>query len=185
MIRAIAALLPGKSQQRPTRPRPSTCSIPPPLYASRQDRRLLRPGLAYEQAGRYAEAQQDLQKMLDLKTRSGPDLVLRPRSTGVGRVSIRNRATPPRPASPIRTFSPPGKTPTPTCRFSTKPKPNTQNCSRDAAGAPRSLPTHEFTICTWSRSPRSASCTCASGAHLSPQLLILPSLPIASSTHTR
>ncbi len=32
-------------------------------------------GLAYEQAGRYAEAQQDLQKVLDLRSHSGPDLV--------------------------------------------------------------------------------------------------------------
>jgi eukaryotic-like serine/threonine-protein kinase len=32
-------------------------------------------GLAYEHARRYAEAQQDLQKVMDLKSRSGPDLV--------------------------------------------------------------------------------------------------------------
>jgi serine/threonine protein kinase/tetratricopeptide (TPR) repeat protein len=31
-------------------------------------------GLAYERAGRYAEALQDLQKVMDLKSRSGPDL---------------------------------------------------------------------------------------------------------------
>ena len=32
-------------------------------------------GLAYEQAGRYAEAQQDLQKVLEFKSRNGPDIV--------------------------------------------------------------------------------------------------------------
>ena len=32
-------------------------------------------GLAYEQAGRYGEAQQDLQKVMELKSRNGPDLV--------------------------------------------------------------------------------------------------------------
>src|SRR6202166_1646728 len=33
-------------------------------------------GLAYENAGRYAEAQQDFQKVLDMKSRSGPDILL-------------------------------------------------------------------------------------------------------------
>src|ERR1700675_1046933 len=33
-------------------------------------------GIAYEQAGRYAEAQQDFQKVLDMKSRSGPDILL-------------------------------------------------------------------------------------------------------------
>jgi serine/threonine protein kinase/tetratricopeptide (TPR) repeat protein len=32
-------------------------------------------GMAYEQAGRYAEAQQDFQKVLDMKSHSGPDIV--------------------------------------------------------------------------------------------------------------
>ncbi len=32
-------------------------------------------GLAYEQAGRYAEALQDLQKVLEFKSRNGPDIV--------------------------------------------------------------------------------------------------------------
>jgi len=32
-------------------------------------------GMAYEHAGRFAEAQQDLQKMLDWKSRNGPDVV--------------------------------------------------------------------------------------------------------------
>jgi serine/threonine protein kinase/Tfp pilus assembly protein PilF len=32
-------------------------------------------GIAYEQAGRYAEAQQDFQKVLEIKSHSGPDLV--------------------------------------------------------------------------------------------------------------
>jgi tetratricopeptide (TPR) repeat protein len=32
-------------------------------------------GIAYEKAGRYAEAQQDFQKVLEIKSHSGPDLV--------------------------------------------------------------------------------------------------------------
>jgi serine/threonine protein kinase/tetratricopeptide (TPR) repeat protein len=43
-------------------------------------------GLAYEHAGRYAEAQQDLQKVMDLKSRSGPDLVFVVAQLEVGRL---------------------------------------------------------------------------------------------------
>ncbi len=43
-------------------------------------------GLAYEHAGRYSEAQQDLQKVMDLKYRNGPDLVYVLAQLELGRV---------------------------------------------------------------------------------------------------
>ncbi|MBZ5666523.1 MAG: protein kinase [Acidobacteriia bacterium] len=43
-------------------------------------------GMAYEQAGRYAEAQQDLQKVLELKFRSGPDIVFMVAQLDLGRL---------------------------------------------------------------------------------------------------
>lgn len=43
-------------------------------------------GLAYEQAGRYSEAQQDFQKVLDLKAQSGPDLIFATARLEMGRL---------------------------------------------------------------------------------------------------
>jgi eukaryotic-like serine/threonine-protein kinase len=43
-------------------------------------------GLAYEQAGRYAEAQQDLQKVMEIKTHSGPDIVFPVAQLELGRL---------------------------------------------------------------------------------------------------
>ena len=45
------------------------------LYARASSGVFYARGMAYEQAGRYAEAQQDLQKVLDMKSRNGPDLI--------------------------------------------------------------------------------------------------------------
>jgi serine/threonine protein kinase/tetratricopeptide (TPR) repeat protein len=45
------------------------------LYARANPGVFFTRGLAYEQAGRYAEAQQDFQKMKELKARSGPDIL--------------------------------------------------------------------------------------------------------------
>ena len=42
--------------------------------------------MAYEQAGRYDEAQQDLQKALDFKSRVGPDMVFGAIQIELGRV---------------------------------------------------------------------------------------------------
>jgi tetratricopeptide (TPR) repeat protein len=42
--------------------------------------------LAYEQAGRYAEAQQDLQKALDMKSHSFPDIAPVAAQLELGRV---------------------------------------------------------------------------------------------------
>jgi serine/threonine protein kinase/tetratricopeptide (TPR) repeat protein len=43
-------------------------------------------GIAYEQAGRYAEAQQDLQKIMDMKSHSGPDMMFVVAQLELGRV---------------------------------------------------------------------------------------------------
>jgi eukaryotic-like serine/threonine-protein kinase len=43
-------------------------------------------GIADEQAGRYAEAQQDFQKVLDMKSRSGPDILLFAAQLELGRL---------------------------------------------------------------------------------------------------
>ncbi len=43
-------------------------------------------GLAYEQAGRYPEAQQDFQKVQDMKSRSGPDIALVAAQLELGRL---------------------------------------------------------------------------------------------------
>jgi tetratricopeptide (TPR) repeat protein len=43
-------------------------------------------GIAYEQAGRYAEAQQDLQKVLELKAHNGPDIVVAAAQLELGRL---------------------------------------------------------------------------------------------------
>ena len=43
-------------------------------------------GLAYQQAGRYAEAQQDLQKVLDFKSHSGPDVIFAVVQLDLGRL---------------------------------------------------------------------------------------------------
>src|SRR6266446_4612267 len=51
-------------------------------------------GLAYEQAGRYAEAQQDFQKIMDLKSRNGPDIVFVLTELELGRLFQKQRDIP-------------------------------------------------------------------------------------------
>jgi tetratricopeptide (TPR) repeat protein len=51
-------------------------------------------GLAYEQAGRYAEAQQDLQKVLEIKSHSGPDIIFAFAQLESGRVFQKQGDTP-------------------------------------------------------------------------------------------
>jgi tetratricopeptide (TPR) repeat protein len=51
-------------------------------------------GLAYEQAGRYAEAQQDLQKVLEIKSHSGPDIIFAFAQLESGRVFQEQGETP-------------------------------------------------------------------------------------------
>jgi eukaryotic-like serine/threonine-protein kinase len=73
-IRAIAALRP----ENPAKADPAKAIDflnTAALYARADAAVFYARGLAYEQAGRYAEAQQDLQKVLDMKSHSYPDIV--------------------------------------------------------------------------------------------------------------
>src|SRR6202790_2997336 len=74
MIRAIAALRPANSAKAdPSRAIDFLNTAA--LYGRANNAVYYARGIAYEQAGRYAEAQQDFQKVLDMKSRSGPDIV--------------------------------------------------------------------------------------------------------------
>jgi tetratricopeptide (TPR) repeat protein len=75
MIRAITALHPANSAKAdPARAIDFLNTAA--LYGRANNGLYYARGIAYEQAGRYAEAQQDLQKVLDMKSRSGPDILL-------------------------------------------------------------------------------------------------------------
>jgi eukaryotic-like serine/threonine-protein kinase len=56
------------------------------VYARADSGVLYARGFAYEQAGRYAEAQQDLQKVMEMKARSGPDITFPLAQLELGRV---------------------------------------------------------------------------------------------------
>jgi serine/threonine protein kinase/Tfp pilus assembly protein PilF len=74
MIRAIAALRPAN----PAKADPAKAIDflnTAALYARANAGVFYARGMAYEQAGHYVEAQQDLQKVLDMKSRNGPDLI--------------------------------------------------------------------------------------------------------------
>jgi tetratricopeptide (TPR) repeat protein len=64
------------------------------LYAHDSTAVLCARGLAYEQAGRYAEAQQDLQKVLEIKSHSGPDIIFPFAQLESGRVFQKQGDTP-------------------------------------------------------------------------------------------
>jgi serine/threonine protein kinase/tetratricopeptide (TPR) repeat protein len=64
------------------------------LYARANAGVIYARGIAYEQAGRYAEAQQDLEKVLDLKTHNGPDIVFAAAQLESGRVFQKQGDTP-------------------------------------------------------------------------------------------
>src|ERR1700674_2782347 len=75
MIRAIAALRPANpAKADPARAIDFLNTAA--LYGRAKNAVYYARGIAYEQAGRYAEAQQDFQKVLDMKSRSGPDILL-------------------------------------------------------------------------------------------------------------
>src|SRR6266446_1783803 len=75
MIRAIAALHPANpAKADPARAMDFLNTAA--LYGRANNSVYYARGIAYEQAGRYAEAQQDFQKVLDMKSRSGPDILL-------------------------------------------------------------------------------------------------------------
>jgi tetratricopeptide (TPR) repeat protein len=67
---------------------------PAALYGRANTGVLYARGIAYEQAGRYAEAQQDFQKILDLKSRSGPDLIFVVTQLELGRLFQKQGDTP-------------------------------------------------------------------------------------------
>ena len=73
-IRAIAALLPAGSA-KPDPAKAIDFLNTAALYARASPVVFYGRGLAYEQSGRYPEAQQDFQKVMDLRTRSGPDIL--------------------------------------------------------------------------------------------------------------
>jgi eukaryotic-like serine/threonine-protein kinase len=64
------------------------------LYARADAGVLYARGLAYEQAGRYSEAQQDLQKVLEMKAHSGPDIVFVIAQLQLGRLFQKQGDTP-------------------------------------------------------------------------------------------
>ena len=85
MIRAVAALRPAN----PAKADPAKAIDflnTAALYARANPGVFYGRGIAYEQAGRYAEAQQDLQKVLDMKSHSGPDIVFVVAQLELGRV---------------------------------------------------------------------------------------------------
>jgi serine/threonine protein kinase/tetratricopeptide (TPR) repeat protein len=85
MIRAIAALRPANSAKAdPARAIDFLNTAA--LYGRANNSVYYARGIAYEQAGRYAEAQQDFQKVLDMKSRSGPDILLTIAQLKLGRL---------------------------------------------------------------------------------------------------
>jgi serine/threonine protein kinase/tetratricopeptide (TPR) repeat protein len=93
MIRAIAALQPAN----PSKADPAKAIDflnGAAVYARASAGVFYARGIAYELAGRYAEAQQDLQKVLDMKSHSGPDLVFVIAQLELGRVFQKQGDTP-------------------------------------------------------------------------------------------
>ena len=93
MIRAIAVLQPAN----PAKADPAKAIDflnTAALYARANTGVFYIRGMAYEQAGRYAEAQQDLQKVLDMKSHNGPDLVFAVAQLELGRVFQKQGDTP-------------------------------------------------------------------------------------------
>jgi len=85
MIRAVAALRPAN----PAKADPAKAIDflnTAALYARANAGVFYARGMAYERAGRYAEAQQDFQKVLDMKSRNGPDIVFAVAQLELGRV---------------------------------------------------------------------------------------------------
>jgi eukaryotic-like serine/threonine-protein kinase len=93
VIRAVAALRPANpAKADPAKAIDFLNSAA--LYARDSTGVLCARGLAYEQAGRYAEAQQDLQKVLQIKSHSGPDIVFAFAQLESGRVFQKQGDTP-------------------------------------------------------------------------------------------
>jgi serine/threonine protein kinase/tetratricopeptide (TPR) repeat protein len=75
MIRAIAALRPANSAKGDPAKAIDFLNTAA-LYARADAGVFYTRGMAYEQAGRYAEAQQDLQKVLDMRSHTFPDIAI-------------------------------------------------------------------------------------------------------------
>jgi tetratricopeptide (TPR) repeat protein len=85
IIRAVAALRPANpAKADPARAIDFLNTAA--LYARANPGVFFGRGIASKHAGRYAEAQQDLEKMLDMKSRSGPDILLVVGQLELGRV---------------------------------------------------------------------------------------------------
>ena len=84
-IRAIIALMPPNSA-KPNPAKAIDLLNTAALYARANPGVFYLRGLAYEMSGRYAEAQQDFQKVVDIGHRSGPDLVYSAVQIELGRV---------------------------------------------------------------------------------------------------
>jgi serine/threonine protein kinase/tetratricopeptide (TPR) repeat protein len=88
IIRAVAALLPANpAQANPNKAIDFLNTAA--LYARGDSGVFYARGLAYELAGRYTEAQQDLQKVVDFKTHSGPDMLYAIAQLELGRLYAR------------------------------------------------------------------------------------------------
>jgi serine/threonine protein kinase len=85
MIRAVAALWPANSAKGDPAKAIDFLNTAA-LYARANAGVFYARGMAYEQAGRYAEAEQDLQKVLDFKSHSGPDIATVAAQLELGRV---------------------------------------------------------------------------------------------------
>jgi eukaryotic-like serine/threonine-protein kinase len=85
IIRAITALHPSKSTKADPAKAIDFLNTAA-LYGRANNAVYYARGIAYEQAGRYAEAQQDFQKVMDMKSRSGPDIVFVAAQLELGRL---------------------------------------------------------------------------------------------------
>ena len=74
MVRAITVLWPANGA-KPDPAKAIDLLNTAALYARGNASIFYARGVAYEEAGRYSEAQQDLQKALDFKSHSGPDII--------------------------------------------------------------------------------------------------------------
>jgi len=93
MIRAVVALRPANSAKGDPAKAIDFLNTAA-LYARANAGVFYARGLAYEQAGRYAEAQQDLQKALDMKSHGGPDIAFIAAQLELGRLFQKQGDTP-------------------------------------------------------------------------------------------
>jgi tetratricopeptide (TPR) repeat protein len=93
VIRAVTVLYP-KSSAKPDPAKAIDFLNTAALYARADNGVFYARGLAYEQSGHYAEAQQDLQKVMGFKARIGPDMIFALTQLELGRVFQKQGDTP-------------------------------------------------------------------------------------------